>query len=251
MVDTHCHLIDPQFMKDLDAVLDRSRMAGITKIVNAGYDTETSTQAVQMAHRHPWLLPAVGIHPNEAAEQSIKEMGRIGDLLADDRIVAIGETGLDYYRDFSPREAQKELFRMHIALARDRNLPVLIHTRNSIEDAISILKFEDFHRGVFHCYSGSYEQAKRILDIGFYVSFAGVLTFSRRVRELIKKLPLERLLLETDAPFLSPVGHRGRRNEPSFIIETLRVAADTLNIYPEKLERILDKNASLLFAFNE
>jgi TatD DNase family protein len=165
--------------------------------------------------------------------------------------VAVGETGLDYYRDFSPREAQKELFRLHIVLAKDRNLPILIHTRNSIEDAISILEFENFHNGVFHCYSGSYEQAKRILDIGFYISFAGVLTFSRRVRELIKRLPRDRLLLETDAPFLSPAGHRGKRNEPAFIIETLRAAADILNVLPGKLETILDRNASLLFAFKE
>ena len=251
MVDTHCHLIDPQFMKDLDAVLARARTAGITRIVNAGYDTATSDQAVRMARQHPWLAPAVGIHPNEAADQSIKEMGRIRDLLQNDCVVAVGETGLDYYRDFSPREAQKELFRLHIVLAKDRNLPILIHTRNSIEDAISILNFEDLHNGVFHCYSGSYEQAKRILDIGFYISFAGVLTFSRRVRELIKKLPHDRLLLETDAPFLSPAGHRGKRNEPAFIIETLRAAADILNVLPEELETILDRNASLLFAFKE
>lgn len=251
MVDTHCHLIDPQFMKDLDAVLARARTAGITRIVNAGYDTATSDQAVRMARQHPWLTPAVGIHPNEAADQSIKEMGKIRDLLQNDCVVAVGETGLDYYRDFSPREAQKELFRLHIVLAKDRNLPILIHTRNSIEDAISILKFEDFHNGVFHCYSGSYEQAKRILDSGFYISFAGVLTFSRRIRELIKKLPRDRLLLETDAPFLSPAGHRGKRNEPAFIIETLRAAADILNVLPEELETILDRNASLLFTFNE
>ncbi|MDH4210010.1 MAG: TatD family hydrolase [candidate division WOR-3 bacterium] len=251
MVDTHCHLIDPQFMKDLDAVLKRAREAGVSKIVNAGYDTETSGQAVLMARHYPWLLPAVGIHPNEAADQSIKEMGRIRDLLVNDDVVAIGETGLDYYRDFSPREAQKELFRLHIALAKERHLPILIHTRNSVEDAIAILKLEDYHHGVFHCYSGSYEQAKRIIDIGFYVSFAGVLTFSRRAREVIKQLPIDRLLLETDAPFLSPAGHRGKRNEPGFILETFRVAADILNMLPEKLETILDRNARLLFAFDD
>jgi TatD DNase family protein len=251
MVDTHCHLIDPQFVKDFDTVLKRARGAGIAWIVNAGYDVQTSVQAVEMYTREPWLLPSVGIHPNEAADESLKEMGRIRDLLANENIVAVGETGLDYYRDFSPREAQKELFRMHIALAKERNLPLLIHTRNSIEDAISILKLEEYHNGVFHCYSGSYEQAKRILDAGFYISFAGVLTFSRRVRELVRQLPVDRLLLETDAPFLSPAEHRGKRNEPAFIIETLRVAADILDMLPEKLETILDRNARLLFAFDD
>jgi len=251
MVDTHCHLIDPQFVKDLDVVLRKARGAGITRIVNAGYDVETSRLAVEMCAMEPWLLPAVGIHPNEAAGESIKEMGMIRDLLANENIIGVGETGLDYYRDFSPREAQKELFRMHIALAKERNLPLVVHTRNSIEDAISILKFEDYHKGVFHCYSGSYEQAKRIIDAGFYLSFAGVLTFSRRVRELIGQLPVDRLLLETDAPFLSPAGHRGKRNEPAFIIETLRVAADVLDMLPERLEEILDRNARCLFGFDD
>ncbi len=247
MVDTHCHLIDPQFIKDFGEVLRRAQQAGISRIVNAGYDTETSQKAIQMAREYPWLLPAVGIHPNEAAEESIKEVGKIEAMLADECVVAVGETGLDYYRDFSPREAQKELFRLHIALAKERNLPILIHTRNSLEDAIKILKTEDFHRGVFHCYSGSYEQARQIIDMGFYLSFAGVLTFSRRAREVIRRLPLDRLLLETDAPFLSPAAHRGKRNEPAFIQETLGVAAGTLNMMPERLEEVLDRNAHDLF----
>ena len=251
MVDTHCHLIDPQFIKDLDGVLQRAQEAGVSKVINAGYDTETSGQAILMARKYPWLLPAVGIHPNEAADQSIKEMNKIGEMLKNDEIVAVGETGLDYYRDFSPREAQKELFRLHIALAKGRSLPVLIHTRNSLEDAIAILQDEDCHHGVFHCYSGSYEQAKKVIDMGFYISFAGVLTFSRRLRDMIKQLPLDRLLLETDAPFLSPAGHRGKRNEPSFIIETLHVAANVLNMLPERLEEILDENSRLLFAFEK
>lgn len=234
-------------MKDIGDVLRRAQEAGISRIVNAGYDTETSQKAIRMAHQYPWLLPAVGIHPNEAADESIKEIGKIETMLADENVVAVGETGLDFYRDFSPREAQKELFRLHIALAKERNLPILIHTRNSLDDAIEILETEDCHTGVFHCYSGSYEQARRIIDIGFYLSFAGVLTFSRRAREVVRRLPLDRLLLETDAPFLSPVGHRGKRNEPAFILETLGAAASTLNMMPERLEEVLEQNARSLF----
>jgi TatD DNase family protein len=249
MVDTHCHLVDPQFVNDLGEVLRRAQDVGITRIVNVGYDVETSQKALTMSGELPHLLPAVGIHPNEAADESIKEMGKIEKLLSNVGVVAVGETGLDYYRDFSPREAQKELFRMHIALARKNGLPLLIHTRNSLEDAIQILKEEDFHRGVFHCYSGSYEQAKIVIDMGFYISFAGVLTYSRRAREIIQKLPHDRILLETDAPFLAPVGHRGRRNEPAYISETLNFAANTLDIIPERLEVILDRNARALFSF--
>lgn len=249
MVDTHCHLIDPQFNKDLDRVLERAQASGVKKIVNAGYDPATSQRAIAMARQHSWLLPAVGIHPNEAAEQSIAEMDQIEALADDERVVAIGETGLDYYRDFSPRAAQQELFRLHIALARRRHLPVLIHTRNSLEDTIRILEAEDYHSGVFHCYSGSYEQARKVMELGFYISFAGVLTFSRRARETVRQLPLDRLLLETDAPFLAPHSQRGKRNEPAFITETLHHAAGILDMRPEELEAILDVNAQRLFSF--
>jgi TatD DNase family protein len=250
MVDTHCHLIDPQFVTDLGDVLQRAKQAGLSKIVNAGYDVATSERAVAMARENPWLLPAIGIHPNEAAAESIKEMNKIRAILEKDKVIAVGETGLDYYRDFSPREAQKELFRLHIALAREWHLPLLIHTRNSLEDAISVLASEGFNHGVFHCYSGSWEQAKIIIEMGFYISFAGVLTFSKQAREVIQKLPFDRLLLETDAPFLAPLGRRGKRNEPAFIVEILHCAANILDVTPERLEAILDDNARCLFSFD-
>ncbi len=251
MVDTHCHLIDPQFLKDLKSVLKRAQAAGVTKIINAGYDADTSEKAIVMANEHPWLLPAVGIHPNEAAAQSINEMGRIEGILERSQVTAIGETGLDYYRDFSPRDAQRELFRLHIRLARKWRLPLLIHTRNSLDDAIAVLEAEGCCRGVFHCYSGSWEQARKVIDMGFYVGFAGVLTFSKRAREVMQELPVDRLLIETDAPFLAPAGHRGKRNEPAFITETLHCAANVLDIMPEKLEAILDENAERLFGGGE
>lgn len=249
MVDTHCHLIDPQFNKDLDDVLQRAQKAGVKKIVNAGYDVKTSQDAVSQAQRYEWLMPAVGIHPNEAAEQSLTEMSKIIDIAQNNKVCAVGETGLDYYRDFSPKEAQQELFRKHISLARSKDLPLLIHTRNSVDDAIGILKEEDFHQGVFHCYSGTYEQAKTILDMGYFLGFGGVLTFSKRTRDVFKNVPTDSILLETDAPFLSPAGHRGQRNEPAYILETLNFAAGTLEMLPEQLEEILDANAAKLFLF--
>jgi TatD DNase family protein len=248
MIDTHCHLIDPQFNKDLDAVLERAKKAGVTKIINAGYDVKTSTDAVTMGEQFDWLKPAIGIHPNEAAAELINEMGLIEALLRRGSICAIGETGLDYYRDLSPRDAQKELFRKHIMLARKYRLPMLIHTRRSIDDAIAILKEKNYHCGVFHCYSGTYEQANIIISMGYYLGFGGVLTFSKRLHEIFKKLPTDRILLETDAPFLAPKGHRGQRNEPSFIVETLSIAADILDVTPHRLEEIVDHNAATLFS---
>jgi TatD DNase family protein len=251
MVDTHCHLVDPQFNKDLEDVLKRAEQAGIDKIINVGYDVSTSKTAIDQAERYVRLLPAVGIHPNEAAEQSLTEIDGITDIAENNRVCAIGETGLDYYRDFSPRKAQRELFRKHIDLARNKNLPLLIHTRNSIDDAIRILKEENYYYGVFHCYSGSYEQAKLILGMGYFLGFGGILTFSRQTRDVFKKLPADRIILETDAPFLSPAGHRGQRNEPSYILETLNFAAGTLEMLPEQLKDIVDANARELFHLKE
>jgi TatD DNase family protein len=250
MVDTHCHLIDPQFAGDLRQVLKRTAEAGITKIINAGYDPETSEKAIAMARQYSWLLPAVGIHPNEAAAKSIKEMDKVEIMISDEKVVAIGETGLDYYRDLTPRDAQKELFQMHIALARVRRLPLLIHTRNSLDDAISVLRSEGYYHGVFHSYSGSWEQARRVIEMGFYVGFSGILTFSRRTREVLRRLPLDHVLLETDAPFLAPLRNRGKRNEPAFITETLHCAANVLDMMPDQLEIILDENARRLFSFD-
>jgi TatD DNase family protein len=248
MIDTHCHLIDPQFTKDLSDVLERAQTLGIRKIINAGYDVNTSKEAIAMRRKIDWLLPAIGIHPNEAAAESIKKMKEIEKLVKNDNISAIGETGLDYYRDRSPKEAQQALFRMHIDIAKQNDLPLLIHTRNSIDDAIKILEEEKYYLGVFHCYSGSINQAQTILDMGFYLGFGGVLTYSKRIRDVLRKIPLNRILLETDAPFLSPEGYRGQRNEPSFIIETLSAAANVLEIPTKKLESILDANAAKLFS---
>lgn len=251
MVDTHCHLVDPQFNKDLKDVLKRAEQAGVDKIINAGYDVVTSKIAIEQGQQHKWLLPAVGIHPNEAAQRSLTEMGEIQDIIKKYRVCAVGETGLDFYRDFSPREAQRELFRKHIDIAQKEGLPLLIHTRNSIDDAIKILREKDYHYGVFHCYTGSYEQAKIIMDLGYMLGFGGILTFSRKMRDVFKKLPTDTIILETDAPFLAPSGHRGQRNEPSYLLETLNFAAGTLEMMPEQLEEIVDANARRLFRFEE
>ncbi len=247
MIDTHCHLIDPQFNRDLVEVIGRAKENGVNAVVNAGYDVMTSQLALDMHAAHPELKPAVGIHPNEAAAENLKQIDHIARLADDTRVVAVGETGLDYYRDRSPRDAQIDLFRVHIEIARRVRKPLLIHTRNSIDDAVQILRKMNYCCGVFHCYSGTHEQARAILDLGFYIGFAGVLTFSRSHRDILTRIPADRILLETDAPFMAPHGYRGRRNEPAFIIETLKTAAALLNISAADLECRLDMNATALF----
>lgn len=248
MIDTHCHLTDSQFKDDLQQVLARARSAGVKQIINAGYDVATSRNALQMHEQTNWLRPAVGIHPHGASDSALTAMGEIEECAVRENVVAVGETGLDYYREFAPAQAQIELFRRHIALARKTGLPLLIHTRTSIDDAIDILRQEDFHRGVFHCYSGSYEQACVILDMGFYLGFGGVLTFSPKVQGVFRRVPTDRILMETDAPYLAPVPYRSKRNEPAFMVGTMRVAAHVLGMKQDRLEKVLDDNAATLFS---
>jgi TatD DNase family protein len=250
MIDTHCHLIDPQFKHDLPAVCDRARQAGISVIINAGYDLGTSHAACAMHESIPWAKPAVGIHPNESADESARHMDDIDVLAGEAGVIAIGETGLDYYRDRSPRDAQKVLFKMHIAVALRHTLPLLIHTRNSIDDAISLLESQSRTTGVFHCFSGTHEQAQRIIAMGFYLGFGGVLTFSRQTRDVFEKVPLERVVLETDAPFLAPASHRGKRNEPSYLQETLAAAAAIIDRSPDYVEQVTDENARTVFSLS-
>lgn len=250
MIDTHCHLIDPQFNRDLDEVIQRAKTSGIKYIINIGYDLKTSIAAIEMNKTYEWLIPAIGIHPNEEAEESIIHIGEIEQLCTSEKVFGIGETGLDYYRNYSPKEAQQKLFRLHINLARKFNLPLIIHTRNSIDDAIKILKEEDYRKGVFHCYSGSYEQAKKIINLGFYLGFGGVLTFSKNMREVFQHIPLDFIVFETDSPFLAPAGHRGKRNEPAFIYETLNVASSVKGLPAEQIEMTTDRNALQLFSLN-
>jgi TatD DNase family protein len=247
MIDTHCHLIDPQFTRDLDQVCKRAQDAGISYIINAGYDVTTSQSACVMFESKPWLLPSVGIHPNEAARESLFHMGTIDTLAKTTGVVAIGETGLDYFRDRSPRAAQEELFKKHINIAHTQALPLLIHTRNSIEEAISIIESAPEVTGVFHCFSGTSEQAQRIVDLGFYLGFGGVLTFSKKAKQVFASVPIERILLETDAPFLAPEGHRGKRNEPAYIREILCCAATIIEQSASYVERVTDENAHALF----
>ncbi len=247
MIDTHCHLIDPQFSNDLDLVIQRAKNVNIKKIINIGYDLKTSARTIDLNKRFSWIFPAIGIHPNESAEQSLNDLKELENLLTKYKVYAIGETGLDYYRNLGTKDAQQELFRQHIVLARKYSLPLIIHTRNSIDDAIKILIEEDYHQGVFHCYSGTYEQAKKIIDLGFYLGFGGVLTFSKKTRELFQRLPLKRIVLETDAPFLAPAEHRGKRNEPAYLVEILHTAASITGLAIIKVEEITDNNAIKLF----
>lgn len=258
-IDTHAHLDDPRFREDLDLVVSRAREAGLKSIITVGcWNKKTGFAPVlDVLAKYDLLYAALGVHPHEAKdadEDTFELMRKTAVEKATDRksrIVAIGETGLDYHYDNSPREVQKEVFRAQIRLARVLNLPLIVHSREADRDTLDILKEEGAHEtgGVFHCFSGTLETAKEALDMGFYLSFTGVITFpnAKELREAVKAVPIESMLIETDCPYLAPIPHRGKRNEPSFVVNTASAIAEIKGLTPDDVARITTANAEGLF----
>jgi len=237
LADTHAHLDDEAFAADLPAVMERAAAAGVTTVVAIGTDAGSSHRVIALAEQHPQVHACVGIHPHEAGTAPPEAVRDLTAWTDHPRVVAVGETGLDYYRDFAPRSAQAGLFRAHLALAREVGLPVVIHCRDAYPDVLAILEeFADV-TCIFHAFSGSPEVARECLRRGHYLSFGGPLTFlnARRPAEIAREAPLHRILLETDAPYLSPHPFRGQRNEPARV----RLVAERLaNVRDISLEEV-------------
>ena len=252
MIDTHAHLDFPEFADDLEQVLAAADAAGIRRIVNIGTDLKSSKGSVELAVKHQQIFAAVGFHPHDARHFDSEAEKQIRDLANNFKVVAIGEIGLDFYRDHSPRDTQREVFRKQIALAREISLPIVIHIREAYREAIDMLAEEKAYEVnvVLHCFSGSRDDAFRALDYGFYLSIGGVLTFTNsRLGELVRELPIEHILLETDAPFLTPHPHRGRRNQPAYVELVYRKLAEILNRDFREIEATIDRNAETFFEF--
>jgi len=253
LVDSHCHLDFPDFDEDRDAVLDRAAAAGIETIVSISTRVARFPQLRALVERHPCLYCSVGTHPHNAAEEPDVTTEDLVRLAADPKVVAIGEAGLDYHYDGSPREAQRASFLRHIAAARETQLPLVIHAREADRDIGDILEAES-GKGAFpailHCFSSGPELARRGVELGLYVSFSGILTFKRsdELRAIAAEIPLERLLVETDAPYLAPVPRRGRRNEPAYVVETAKVLAGVKGISAEALARATTDNFYQIFS---
>ncbi|MBN2019593.1 MAG: TatD family hydrolase [Sedimentisphaerales bacterium] len=229
LIDAHCHLTYEQF-GDIEAVLQRSRDAGITGWITIGTDVEESGKAVELTGRFENMFATAAIHPHEAKSADQSAMAQIKELAKNNKVVAIGETGLDFHYEFSTKEQQRESFIKHLEMAAELNLPVVIHSREAFDETVEIL---EKHKGqlkgvVFHCFSGSVEQAKMVLEKGWFISLTGVVTFknANKTREVAKLVPLERLMIETDAPYLSPEPMRKLKvNEPAFLIHTAKFIA--------------------------
>jgi TatD DNase family protein len=256
LIDTHCHLDDPRYDADREAVIERAREAGVTTFITIGCDLATSRAAVALADRYPFVYATVGVHPHEVRHLTDDWHTEISQLARHPKVVAYGEIGLDYHYNHSPQDMQRARFREQVQLARSLHLPVIIHTREAQEDTIAILHEEQARDigGVFHCFSGDTWLAKEALALGFYLSFSGVVTFKNAtaLRDIAKTVPLDRLLIETDCPYLTPIPHRGKRNEPGYVrhvAETLSDLAFTpTKLSVEELSRITSDNARRLFS---
>lgn len=249
LVDSHTHLDDARFAKDREEIIARFDEDGIAWVLNPGADLTSSERAVKLAGEYDRIYAAVGIHPHEAEKVDPAMLDAIRRLAQKEKVVAIGEIGLDYYYDNSPRERQKEVFRAQMEIARSLSLPVVIHSRDAAEDTYEILRAFPEVVGDLHCYSGSWEMALRFLDLGYYLGFGGTTTFknARLPKHVVKKLPLERLLIETDAPYLTPEPHRGKRNEPAYVRYVAEKIAELRGMSVEEVIEISHNNARRLF----
>ena len=252
LVDSHCHLDFPDFAPELDAVIARARTAGVTVMQTICTRLTEFDRVRAIAEAHEGVYCSVGVHPHHVAEEPVVDAPSLIALTDDPRVIGIGETGLDYYYDNSPREAQRESFSAHISAARATGLPVIVHTRAADEDTAKILADEirvGTFPGVIHCFSTSRELAETALSLGFYISLSGILTFKKAetLRAIVEDLPLDRLLVETDAPYLAPVPNRGKRNEPAFVTHTVECIAALRGMTPDEVGCLTTANFFTLF----
>ncbi len=248
MFDTHAHLADSRFKEDRDQVIKNAVQKGVSGIICVCSDFEELDVFCRLLEEYDFIYGAAGIHPHDASRYR-ELQPELYRALMQDKIVALGEIGLDYYYENSPRDVQKKAFRSQLVLAKQKNLPVIVHCREAMKDALSILQDEEIHRGVMHCFSGTENDMRICLDMGLYISLAGPVTFPRasKLQTIARLLPMERLLVETDSPYLAPQPVRGRRNEPSFVRYIIEKIASLREIPEGKLSQITSQNARRLF----
>ena len=250
LFDTHAHLNDPAFDPDREELMASFASAGVSLVMNAGCSLESSRQIVAMAEEYPWLYASVGSHPDSADEVNeavVEEYRKLCKL--SDKVKAIGEIGLDYYYEDIPREIQQRAFRLQMELAKELDMPVIVHERDAHNDGLAIVKEFPTVKGVFHCYSGSAEMARQLVNLGWYIGFTGVLTFknARKAVETAASIPLDRIVLETDCPFMAPEPFRGKRNQPGYLYRMAEKLAEIRGISLEEVHAATMENSKRLY----
>lgn len=252
LVDTHVHLDDPRLCKDLEQILTEAQQAGVKRLINIGHNLESSRASLQLAQRYNNIWAAVGVHPHSAKEMTAAHWEELQALAVQPKVVAIGEIGLDYHYDHSPRPVQREVFKGQLELAKEVGLPVVIHQREAVQETLGLLKqFAPLpHGGVMHCFSGSVETLRQCLEMNLHIGLGGTVTFAnaRRVKEVAAAVPLSRLVLETDCPYLAPHPHRGKTNRPGFLPLIAEEISKLRSLEVDQLAAICAANAEALFA---
>ncbi|WP_102273320.1 TatD family hydrolase [Cytobacillus massiliigabonensis] len=254
LFDTHVHLNADQYKEDLEEVINRALNEGISQMVVVGFDRPTIERAMELVEKYDFLYASVGWHPVDAIDMKDEDLLWIEELASHPKVVAIGEMGLDYYWDKSPKDVQKEVFRRQIQLAKRVKLPIIIHNRDATADIVEILKEEEAKEvgGIMHCFSGSPETAKECVEMNFYISLGGPVTFknAKKPKEVAEAIPLEKLLIETDCPYLAPHPYRGKRNEPSYVKLVAEQIAEIKGISFEEVAEATTANAKKIFGIN-
>lgn len=250
-IDSHSHLDDERFNEDRDILIKSLKENKVDIVINIGADLETSINSVKLADKYDNIYATIGVHPHSASEVTLETLNLFREMAKNNRVVAIGEIGLDYYYDNSPRDLQRKWFKEQLKLAKGLNLPVVIHSRDAAKETFDMIKDaqDGTLRGVMHCFSGSVEMAKEYIKLGFYISIGGPVTFknARVVREVAEAVPLDKLLIETDCPYLTPEPYRGKRNEPIYVRYVAEKIAEIKNISIEEVARHTSKNTKELF----
>ena len=250
--DTHAHYDDDRFKNDVDGLLKQVYASGVTLVVNAASSEDSSRTALSIAERYDFVYAAVGVHPHDSEGMTEASIPALEKLAGHPKAVAIGETGLDYHYDNSPRDIQRKRFAEQLELARSLKMPVIIHEREAAADTLDIVNAFRGIKGVFHCFSGSWETAKILLDMGFYLSFTGVITFknAKKALEVIEKMPRDRLMIETDCPYLAPEPHRGKRNSSLYLHLVAKKVAEILNMSQEEAALLTYENGKSFFGIS-
>ncbi len=248
-IDTHAHLnLDP-FYKDPAPYLERAELAGVSKIIVPAIDIATSEKAIKLTEKFEGIYAAVGIHPHDSVKAEKDHLKILEELIQHPKVVAVGEIGLDYFRDYAPTDIQKKIFQGQLELAKDKQYPMIIHNRTADADTYEIMDIVDCFHAQFHCYGSDETFAKKVLNRGALISFTGVVTFAKQVKELVSKLPLEKLMIETDCPWMAPIPHRGKQNEPAYVIEVAKTFAQIFGKSVSEVASMTTKTAETFFKF--
>jgi len=253
LIDSHAHIQGKEYAGEVDAVIERARAVGVEKIIAVGGagDMSSNTEGIALADSFSNIYATVGMHPHDAKDVGAEELRQLRELTFHPKVIAVGETGLDYYYDHSPWDVQRRVFTHFIHMARETALPIVVHERDAAQDAAELLRAEGEGqlRGVIHCFTGNYEAACAYLDLGLYLSFTGIITFKNAepLRDVVRKVPLERMLVETDSPYLTPVPHRGKRNEPACVRFVAEMIAEIKALPLEEVAETTTRNVQDLF----